>query len=91
MDRSKSVVTPQRFASGMTFDYVEYAAMYEKDRIRAHQNAQRSGETAEQSRARSDREFADLQASPFFQIWQSAAIDTMLSLLHARLVVGPPA
>jgi hypothetical protein len=68
--------------------YVEYAAMYSKDRIRAHHNAGRPGETAEQTRARSDREFADLQASPFFEIWKGAALDTMLSILHERLVVG---
>jgi hypothetical protein len=28
-------------------------------------------------------------ASPFFRIWRSAAIDTMLSLLHVRLAVSP--
>jgi hypothetical protein len=70
--------------------YVEYAAMYGKDRIRAHQNAARPGERAELARARSDREFADLQASAFFQIWRGAALDTMLSVLHERLVVGAP-
>jgi hypothetical protein len=59
----------------------------EKD---VHQNAPRPGETAEQARARSDREFAELQASAFFQIWRGAALDTMLSLLHERLVVGSP-
>jgi hypothetical protein len=69
--------------------YLEYPAMYHKDRIRAHQQAPRPGETPAQARERATKEFAALQASPFFDIWASAAIDEILSALHERLVVGP--
>jgi hypothetical protein len=36
-----------------------------------------------------EREFAALQASAFFRIWASAAVDEILSALHERLVLGP--
>jgi Thioredoxin len=68
--------------------YHEYPAIYHKDRIRAHQQAVRSGEGPEQAQERSAREFAALQASPFFDLWASAAIDEILSALHEKLAVG---
>jgi hypothetical protein len=68
--------------------YIEYAAIYHKDRIRGHQQAQRPGETAEQAKDRSAREFLTLQNSPFFDLWACAGIDEILSALHERLVVG---
>ena len=58
------------------------------DRIRGHQQAPRPGETEEQRKARDRREFAALQASPFFDLWASAGIDEILSALHEKLVVG---
>lgn len=71
--------------------YVEYPAIYDKDRIVGQIRAARPGETKEQTRARVDREFFALQASPFFQLWACAGIDEMLSALHERLVLGVPA
>jgi hypothetical protein len=68
--------------------YLEYPAIYHKDRIRGHQQAQRPGESAEHARDRSGREFMTLQQSPFFDVWASAGIDEILSALHERLVVG---
>jgi thioredoxin family protein len=68
--------------------YIEYPAIYHKDRIRGHQQAQRPGETAEQAKDRSAREFLALQNSPFFDLWACAGIDEILSALHERLVVG---
>jgi len=68
--------------------YIEYPAIYHKDRIRAFQQAARPGETAEQAKARSAAEFAALQNSPFFDLWASAAVDEILSALHEKLVVG---
>ena len=38
-----------------------------------------------------EQEFGALQASPFFRIWGSAAIDEILSSLHERVVLGPRA
>ena len=69
--------------------YVEYPAIYHKDRVRGHLVAARPGETPEQTRARGDREFMALQQSPFFRIWASAAMDEIISALHERLTVGP--
>jgi thioredoxin family protein len=68
--------------------YLEYPAMYHKDRIRGHQQAARPGETVAQARERGMREFAALQGSPFFDLWASAAIDEILSALHERIAVG---
>ncbi|MGH7372631.1 MAG: thioredoxin family protein, partial [Candidatus Rokuibacteriota bacterium] len=49
--------------------YIEYPAIYHKDRIRAHQQAARPGESAEQAKERGMREFAAMQAGPFFDLW----------------------
>lgn len=67
--------------------YIEYPAMYHKDRIRGHQQTARPGETAEQTRERASREFLALQQSPFFDVWASAAIDEILSGIHETLTV----
>jgi hypothetical protein len=68
--------------------YIEYPTMYRKDRIRGHQQAARPGETKEEAAARGAREFAALQASPFFDVWASAMVDEILSALHERLLLG---
>lgn len=68
--------------------YFEYPDIYHKDLVRGHQQATRPGETQEQAKDRSAREFAALQASPFFDLWASAAIDQILSALYERIVVG---
>jgi hypothetical protein len=68
--------------------YIEYPAVYHKDRIRGHQQAVRPGESQEQAAERSRKEFAALQASPFFDLWACAAVDEILSALHEKLVVG---
>jgi hypothetical protein len=34
------------------------------------------------------KEFAAMQASPFFDLWASAAVDEILSALHRRAVLG---
>jgi len=74
------------------YHYVEYPKIYDKDRlVYGHIRAPRAGETPETTRARVDREFGALQASPFFRIWASAAVDEILSALHERLILGPRA
>jgi hypothetical protein len=70
------------------YHYIEYAAIYHKDPIRAHQQAARGAETPEQAHARGMQEFAALQASPFFDVWASAGIDEILSALHRKLQLG---
>ena len=68
--------------------YFEYPAIYHKDVVRGHQQAARPGESEEQRKERDRREFAALQASPFFDLWAAAGIDEILSALHEKLVVG---
>ena len=68
--------------------YHEYPAIYHKDRIRGHQQAARSGENADQARERGMREFGAMQASPFFDVWASAAVDEILSGLYEKRVVS---
>ena len=70
------------------YHYVEFPAIYHKDRVRGHMNAARSGETPGETQERSNREFIALQQSPFFRVWASAAVDEILSALHERLTVG---
>jgi hypothetical protein len=68
--------------------YLEFPAMYHKDRIRGYQQAARPGESKDQARDRGLREFAAMQASPFFDLWASAAVDEILSALYEKLTVG---
>jgi hypothetical protein len=70
------------------YHYVEYPAIYHKDRIREHMRTARPGESPDAARQRADREFLALQQSPFFRIWAAAAVDEIISALHERLVVG---
>jgi hypothetical protein len=67
--------------------YLEYPSIYHKDRIRGFQQAPRSGETPEQAYARGMKEFAAMQASPFFDLWASVAVDEILSALYEKLTV----
>ncbi len=70
------------------YHYIEYPAIYHKDRVVGVIRAAKPGETPEQTRERGDREFFALQESPFFDLWACAGIDEILSALHERLVVG---
>jgi hypothetical protein len=65
--------------------YIEYPAIYHKDRSRGHQQAARPGETEAQTRDRGQREFVAMQGSPFFDVWAAAGIDEILSALYERL------
>jgi len=67
--------------------YIEYPAIYQKDRIRTHQQSTRPGETTEQAKERGMREFGALQASPFFDLWAWAGVDEILSALYEKLTV----
>jgi len=73
---------------GYLYHYVEYPAMYHKDRVVGHIRAARPGETPEQARERGERDFTALQRSPFFRLWACAGIDEILTALHERLVMG---
>jgi hypothetical protein len=95
MAQTASVVTPERFASGMTFqqyltfDYVEFPTIYDKDRIVGRIRAARPGESAEETRRRGTADFFEFQKSPFFEVYAGAGVDEIISALYARLFVGP--
>jgi len=73
------------------YHYVEYPAVYHKDRVVAQIRAARPGESKEEAQKRGDREFMELQQSPFFQIWACAGVDEILSSLHRRRLLGASA
>jgi hypothetical protein len=70
------------------YHYTEYPAIYHKDRIREQLGLPKQGETPEQTRERSGREFQELQDSAYFRIWASAAVDEIVSALHRRMLLG---
>jgi hypothetical protein len=70
------------------YRYIEYPAIYPKDRVIGHLRAARAGETEEQTRARFGRDIATLLDSPFFDVWAHAGLAEILSALHERLCVG---
>jgi thioredoxin family protein len=78
------------FSSDMRelYRYIEFPLVYRKDRLRAAQTAPKPGETAEQTKQRAVREFAEMLGSPFFQVWRDAASAEWLSMLYERLRVG---
>lgn len=70
------------------YHYTEYPAIYHKDRIVGKIREPRPGETPEQTRDRSNKEFQELQDSAYFRIWASAAVDEIISALHRRMFLG---
>jgi thiol-disulfide isomerase/thioredoxin len=50
------------------YHYVEYPAIYHKDRLVGQIRAARAGESKDDSQKRGDREFMELQQSPFFRV-----------------------
>lgn len=73
------------------YHYTEYPAIYHKDPLVGRIRAARAGEAPEQAQERGNREFLALQQSPFFKIWACAGADEMITALHERLILGPPA
>ena len=73
------------------YRYIEFPAIYHKERLFTAMQVARPGETREQAWARFVRDWGALQQSPFFLMWASATIDEILAALHERIVVGPPA
>jgi hypothetical protein len=71
------------------YHFTEYAAIYDKERVVVqHIRAPRPGESHEETRQRSEREFGALVDSPFWGIWTSATVDEIISALHRRAVIG---
>jgi hypothetical protein len=70
------------------YRYVEYPALYRKERLAAAMQVARAGETKEQAWERFLRDWGALQQSPFFLLWASATVDEIISALHERLAAG---
>jgi hypothetical protein len=71
------------------YHYTEYPAIYLKDTVVGSIRAARAGEGKDEAQKRGDREFTELQQSPFFRIWACAGVDEILSALHEKLLLGP--
>ena len=71
------------------YHFTEYPAIYDKERVVVQNiRAPKPGESAEQTRERSEREFGELMNSPFWKIWTSATVDEILSALHRKAVLS---
>jgi hypothetical protein len=70
------------------YHYVEYPAVYRKERLAAAMQAPRPGEGADEVWPRFMGDWRALQSSAFPKMWASAAIDEMLSALHEMAVTG---
>jgi Thioredoxin len=68
------------------YHYIEYPAIYEKDRIIGHIRDENPGD---EGLERYLSEHQALQRSAFFRVWACAAVDEMISGLHRRLLLGP--
>ena len=70
------------------YRYIEYPAIYHKDRVLAALRKARPGESEEQTKARGGRDIGALLESPFFDVWARAGIAEIVSALHERLVTA---
>ena len=74
----------------LLYHYLEFPAVYHKDRIRANFCVPRPGETPEEATRRGGADFqAMLASSPMFDVWADAAAAEIISLLYERVTVGP--
>jgi hypothetical protein len=70
------------------YRYMEYPAIYRKDRVLAHLRAARPGETEDQAKARGGRDIGALLESPFFDVWAQAGVAEIISALHETLLTS---
>jgi thiol-disulfide isomerase/thioredoxin len=71
------------------YHFTEYPTIYDKDRlVNQHIRQPKPGESPEQTRVRVDREFGEVQRSPFFRVWASATVDEIISALHRKAMLG---
>ena len=71
------------------YRYIEYPAIYHKERVLGHLRAPRAGESEDQAKVRSGEDIGALLSSPFFDLWARAGISEIISALHERVVVKP--
>jgi hypothetical protein len=70
------------------YRYIEYPAIYRKDRVLAALRRARPGESEDETKARGGREIGTLLESPFFDVWARAGVAEIISALHERLLTG---
>jgi hypothetical protein len=70
------------------YRYIEFPAVYRKDRVVGAVRAARPGESPDEARERGQRDFMAMLESPFFEVWRDAAHAEWLSMLHERARVG---
>ena len=70
------------------YTYLEFPAIYHKDRVVGAIRAPKPGESKEDALERGLRDFFAFQETPFFRMWAGAAVDEIISMLHERLRVG---
>ena len=70
------------------YTYMEFPAVYHKDRVVGAIRAPKPGESKEETMERGLRDFFAFQETPFFRLWACAAVDEIISMLHERLRVG---
>ena len=70
------------------YRYIEYPAIYRKDRVIGHLRSARAGESADDAKARGGREIGALLESPFYDVWARAGVEEILSALHEKIVIG---
>ena len=79
------------------YRYIEYLAIYHKDRVIGHLRTPRAGESDDAMKTRAGGAIGVLLESPFYDVWARAAVEEILSALHERLLLaeggvgGPPA
>ena len=86
---------PSQASSPVFFDldfsevyrYIEFPAIYHKERLIGHYRKPQPGEDKEAGTARGLRQISELLESPFFDMWARAGIDEILSALHERLTL----
>src|SRR5262249_39726677 len=70
------------------YHYIEFPAIYHKERLYTAMQAAQTGGTKEERVARFLEDWRALQEGPFFALWGRAGVAEILSALHERLVVG---
>jgi hypothetical protein len=71
------------------YHFTEHPAIYDKDRLVVQNiRSPRPGESPDDTRTRSTREFGELQSSAFFRVWASATVDEIVSALHRKALLG---
>ena len=70
------------------YRYIEFPAIYHKERLIGHYRTVRLDEDKAAGTARGLRQIGELLESPFFDMWARAAVDEMLAALHERLTLG---